>query len=194
LQFDWNGRFGKVKPILQLKKSINLGDVPHNFHILANKLLELEGTFTDGFANNITFLLDQNNWQLKNCVDGKPQVVLRKHINPYAFDLHCFPIIRGEPQAVVKAFHPDSGFKQYDPAVVGPIVSLPKLGEFISMTIRCGDEADVELLKYAHMLMQQLTEFLTKSVNVIQNDGQSIQQVFEYFQQQLKDVGTLNTN
>jgi hypothetical protein len=59
LQIDWLCRFGNVKVILQLKKSLNLGDVSEHFQIVASKLLELEGTFTDGFDSNIKYLLNK---------------------------------------------------------------------------------------------------------------------------------------
>ena len=91
---DWTCRFNHVKAILQLKKAINFGDVALNFETVASKLKELEGTFTDGFENNIKFLIDSNNWNRVNLVDGKPQVSIRTRIDEYAFELHCFPIIK----------------------------------------------------------------------------------------------------
>ena len=94
LQLDWTCRFGNVKAILQLKKSLNLGEVPDHFQIIANKLLELEGTFTDGFDNNIQYLLNKKNWHLANCKQGKPSIALKTHCNHYAFDLYCFPIYK----------------------------------------------------------------------------------------------------
>jgi hypothetical protein len=39
LQSDWLCRFGKVKAILQLKKSLNLGDVTEHFKTVASKQL-----------------------------------------------------------------------------------------------------------------------------------------------------------
>ena len=63
MQLDWTCRFNKVKAILQLKKSLNLGEVSEHFKIIANKLLELEGTFTDGFENNIKHLLNNNGYR-----------------------------------------------------------------------------------------------------------------------------------
>jgi hypothetical protein len=190
LQLDWTCRFGRVKSILQLKKSLNLGEVPNYFQIIASKLLELEGTFTDGFDNNIKYLLNAKNWNLINCKQGKPPIALKRHCNQYAFDLHCFPILNNEPQALIKPFDANSPFKEFNPASLGPILSIPKLSDFITVTIRCGDEADIELLKYAHMLVEQLTDLLTSSLHVIENDGQSIQEVFLLVDQQLKEMKT----
>ena len=42
LDFDWTCRFGNVKAILQLKKTLNLGEIPDNFQIITNKLSELK--------------------------------------------------------------------------------------------------------------------------------------------------------
>jgi hypothetical protein len=188
LQLDWTCRFGNVKAILQLKKSLNLGEVSNHFQIVANKLLELEGTFTDGFDNNITYLLNNKNWHLANCKQGKPSIALKKNCNQYAFDLHCFPIINNDPQALIKPFDADSPFKEFNPSIVGPLLSFPKLKDFIVVTIRCGDEADMELLKYAHILLEQLIDLLTTSLNVVENSGQSVQEIFLSVEQQLKEL------
>lgn len=176
MHIEWTCRFSKVKDIIQLKKAITLGVLPNSFNIVANKLLELEGTFTDGFSNNITHLLDAQNWQIKNCKQGKPQVALVRHINHYAYDLHCFPIIAGEPQAIVEAFHPGSGFKQFNPAISGPLIRIPQLESLIKTYVRCGDEADLELIKYAHIVVEQLSDFLQQKVKVTKNSGQTVQQ------------------
>lgn len=190
MQLDWTCRFGNVKAILQLKKSLNLGEIPDHFQIVANKLLELEGTFTDGFDNNIKYLLNKKNWNLENCYQGQPTVTLKKHCNQYAFDLHCFPIINNEPQALVKPFDVDSPFIEFNPSSLGPLLSIPRLSDFITVTIGHGDEADVELLKYAHMLVEQLITLLTSSLHVVEYSGQSIQDLFLYINQQLKDIKT----
>lgn len=191
MQLDWTCRFGNVKAILQLKKSLNLGEVPDHFQIIANKLLELEGTFTDGFDSNIKYLLNKNNWNLVNCKQGKPPIALKNHCNQYAFDLYCFPIINGEPQALIKPFDKDSPFIEFNPSSLGPLLSIPKLSDFISVTIRCGDEADMELLKYAHILVEQAVDLLTISLQVVEMSGQSIQEVFLSIAQQLKVLKTV---
>jgi hypothetical protein len=178
LQLDWACRFGNVKPILQLKKSLNLGEVPDHFQIVANKLLELEGTFTDGFDNNIKYLLNKKNWNLANCIQGKPPIALKKNFNQYAFDLHCFPIMNNEPQALIKAFDVYSPFKEFNPSCIGPLLSIPKLNDFIIVAVRYGDQADMELLKYAHTLLEQLIDVLNTSLQVVENSGQSIQEMF----------------
>ncbi|MBL4631335.1 MAG: hypothetical protein JKY14_09325 [Paraglaciecola sp.] len=188
LQLDWTCRLGNVKAILQLKKSLNLGEVPEHFQIVANKLLELEGTFTDGFDNNIQYLLNKNNWNLANCKKGKPPIALKKHCNQYAFDVHCFPIINHKPQALIKPFDARSPFKEYNPSSLGPILSIPKLSDFFSVIILCGDEADMELLKYAHLLVEQLIDLLTTSLQVVENSGGSVQEIFLSVKQQLKQI------
>lgn len=188
MQLDWNSCYGNIKTIIQLKKTLNLGEIPHDFQIVANKLIELEGTFTDGFRNNVTHLLDQQNWQFANCLGGRPRVAIRRHIDEYAYDVHCFPIINNTPHAVVKPYHPESCFKEYNPASVGPLIRLPHLSDFISMMIRCGDEADIELLKYAHMLVEQLNQLLVRSLDVTENTGQSIKEAFLYIEKQIKDI------
>jgi hypothetical protein len=190
LQQDWTCHFGNVKAINQFKKSINLGDLPPYYHIVANKLSELEGTFTDGFDNNIKYLLDKKNWNSDNLHNGKPQISLNKHMSEYAYDLFCFPVLLGEAHAVVKPFDSNSPFKQYNPAIVGPLLRIPGLSDFISMTIRCGDEADMELLTYAHILIEQICDLLSTSVVVVSSSGDSIKETFLYIEQQLKDLKT----
>jgi hypothetical protein len=188
LQLDWTCRFGNVKAILQLKKSLNLGEVPDNFQIIASKLLELEGTFTDGFDNNIKYLLNKKNWYLANCKKGKPSIALKNHCNHYAFDLHCFPVVNNQPQALIKTFYVDSTFKEFNPSILGPLISIPKLSDFIALTTRCGDEADMELLKYAHILVIQLIDLLSTSLHIVENSGQSIQEIFLSVEQPLKEI------
>jgi hypothetical protein len=188
LQLDWLCRFGNVKAILQLKKSLNLGDVTEHFKIVASKLLELEGTFTDGFDSNIKYLLNKKNWHLANCIQGKPPIALKKNCHQYAFDLHCFPVINQVPQALIKPFDADSPFKEFNPSSLGPLLSIPQLRDFIAMTIHVGDEADMELLKYAHILVEQTIDLLTTSLHVVENSGQSIQQIFLSVEQQLKQT------
>lgn len=191
MQLDWTCRFGNVKAILQLKKSLNLGEIPDHFQIVANKLLELEGTFSDGFDNNIKYLLNKKNWHLVNCKQGKPPISLKKHYNQYAFDLHCFPIVNDEPQALINPYDANSPFKEFNPSSLGPLLSIPQLSDFMSVTIRCGDEADMELLKYAHMLLEQLIDLLSASLQVVENSGQSIQEMFLSIEQQLKTIKTV---
>jgi len=186
LQIDWLCRFGNVKVILQLKKSLNLGDVSEHFQIVASKLLELEGTFTDGFDSNIKYLLNKKNWYLANCIQSKPPIALKKSCHQYAFDLHCFPIVNQVPQALIKPFDAASPFKEFNPSSLGPLLSIPKLRDFIAMTIHYGDEADMELLKYAHILVEQIVDLLTSSLHVVENSGQSIHQIFLSVAQQLK--------
>ena len=58
--------------------------------------------------------------------------------------------------------------------VLGPLLVIHKLRDFIAMTIHYGDEADMELLKYAHILIGQVLDLLTTSLLVVENSGQSI--------------------
>lgn len=188
MRLVWTCRFGNVKAILQLKKSLNLGEVPEHFQIIANKLFELEGTFTDGFDNNIKHLLNKKNWNLANCKQGKPTISLKKHCNRYGFDLFCFPIINNESQAIVKPFDENSPLKEFNPSSLGPLLSIPRLSDLVSVSVRCGDEADIELLKYAHTLIEQLIKLLSTSLHVAQNSGPTIKEVFFAAEKQLKDM------
>ncbi len=185
MQIDWSIETSDVKTILQLKKTLTLSQVPDCFSIVANKLADLQGTFTDGFANNITYLLNQQNWQSDNCPNGKPQVALIQQMSEYAFDLYCLPVINQVPQAVVKDFHPDSGFKQFNPAVAGPIVRIAKIADLMELFIRCPDEADLALLKYAHMMIEQIVALLQKRLEVVLIKGSSIKDLVTDVQQQI---------
>jgi hypothetical protein len=189
-QLNWTCRFNNVKAILQLKKSLNLGDITQQFQLIANRLLELEGTFIDGFDNNIRYLLNQKNWNLANCKQGKPSIALKKYCNQYAFELFCFPIINDEPQVFIKPFDKNSSFKEFNPSSLGPLLSISKLNDFISLTVRCGDEADMELLKYAHTLTEQLIGLLSVSLHVVENSGESIEATFFTIERQIKQLKT----
>jgi hypothetical protein len=132
LQLDWTCRFGNVKAILQLKKSLNLGEISDRFKIIANKLLELEGTFTDGFENNIKHLLNNKNWNLINCKQGNPSIALRKYCKQHAFELFCFPMISNIALAIVDSRDKNSPFKDFNPSNLGPLLSIPKLSDFLA--------------------------------------------------------------
>ena len=121
-------------------------------------------------------------------MQGKPAIALKKNCHQYAFNLHCFPVINQVPQALIKPFDADSPFKEFNPSSLGPLLVIHKLRDFIAMTIHYGDEADMELLKYAHILLEQPTDLLTTSLHVVENSGQSIQQIFLSVKQQLKQT------
>ncbi|MCF2948949.1 hypothetical protein L0668_12580 [Paraglaciecola aquimarina] len=176
---DWSCRFNNVKAILQLKKSINFGDVSLNFETVAKTLKELEGTFIDGFENNIKYLLNSNHWNANNLVAGKPSISLRSRMDEYAFELHCFPIVKDEAQAVVVSRDPNSPFTEYNPASFGPLLKINGLNNLISMAVRKGDDADMELIKYAHMMTEQLITLFTKRLNVTERTGKSVKDFFE---------------
>lgn len=190
---DWTCRFNNVKAILQLKKSINFGDVSLNFETVAKTLKELEGTFTDGFENNIKYLLNKDNWNTNhpnNLDHGKPKISLRSRMDEYAFELHCFPIVKDEAQAVVICNDPNSPFIEYNPASFGPLLKINGLSQLIDMTIRKGDDADMELIKYAHMMTEQLVALFSKRLSVTETSGNTVK---EFFKSVLEDANALKT-
>lgn len=185
---NWTCKYNHVKAILQLKKTINFGEVAANFETVASKLKELEGTFTDGFDNNIKFLIAPKNWNPVNLVEGKPPVSIRTRMDTYGFELHCFPIIKEEAQAVVMPMDLNSPFREYNPASFGPVIKINGLDALITMAIRKGDEADFELIKYAHMMTEQLVQLFCNRMQVTEHSGHSIKQLFEEKQQAFSDV------
>ncbi len=176
---DWNCQYNDVKGILQRKRVINFGDVSLNFETVASKLKELEGTFVDGFDNNIKFLLNPKNWNPRNLTKNKPEISLRSRMDEYAFEVHCFPIIKGEPQAVVPPHSPYSPFVGYNPAGFGPLLKINGLGALMNMAANKGDEADFELIKYAHMMTEQLIDLFSHKLHVSEKSGQSIKTRYE---------------
>lgn len=163
---------------MQLKKSINFGDVSQNFQTVASKLKELEGTFTDGFENNIKYLLDNKHWNKNNLVDGKPPISLRTRMDHHDFEVHCFPIIKNEAQAVIVPFDKFSPFTEYNPASFGPLCKITGLNNLISTAVLKGDEADNELIKYAHMMTEQLITLFNQRFVVTERTGFSVQEFF----------------
>ncbi len=176
-----------MKAILQLKKSINFGDVSVNFQTVAKKLAELEGTFIDGFDNNIKYLLNSENWNNTKLVAGKPQVTIKTRMDKYAFELHCFPIIRGEAQAIVMVIEPDSPFKEYNPASFGPVIKINGLQDLMTMMHRKGDDADMELIKYAHMMTEQLIDLFIHKLKVENKSGLSVKEFFYQLEENEKE-------
>ncbi len=113
---------------------------------------------------------------------------VRKCGNQHAVELCCYTMICNEARAVVKSSDKNSPFKDCNPSNLGPLLSIPKLSNFVSITVRCGDEADIELIKYTHILIEQLAHLLGTLLHVAENDGQTIKEIFFAAEKQLKDL------
>jgi hypothetical protein len=150
--------------------------------------LKLEGTFTDGFENNIKHLLNNKNWNLINCKQGKLSIASSKRCNQHALERFFFPMICNEARAIIKFCDKNSPFKDFNPSNLGPLLKIPKLSVFVSITVRCDDEADIELIKYTHILIEQLAHLLGTLLHVAENDGQTIKEIFFAAEKQLKEL------
>lgn len=176
-----------LKKVNAYKKNICWGDVPANYHLLAGSLGELDGILTHGFNNAYTELLNKKNWNLKllqgeKCVNGaytvkrKPQISLKHYYHENEYELHCFPVINGE-----KIYHqlikdPDCPFIQWLPSVSQRLFKISHLIQFISYAFNKGDDADMLLLKFAHLKVEHLITHLKESFEVIDIEGSNIKE------------------
>jgi hypothetical protein len=174
-----------LKEITAYKKKLNWGDVPAIYHMAASSIGDMDGILTHGFDSAYKQLFNKNNW---NCefLDGysdingnltfrrKPKISLRHCYNEQNYELHCYPIVKGEPVIQPLSQHPLCSFEQWLPETMQMLFRVSSLISFIVFTFKSGDEADLALIKYSHKRVQELIIELSKSFEIVDIKGYSI--------------------
>ena len=174
-----------LKEITAHKKKLNWGDIPTIYTMAASSIGDVDGILTHGFDSAYKRLFDSSNWNdvfLGGFTDGsgnlkykrKPQIALRHHYDDHNYELHCFPIVKGEQLFGSLSQHPLCPFKQWQPESMQMLFRISSLISFIVFTFKSGDEADIALVKYSHKRVQELIGEISKSFEIVDVMGYSI--------------------
>ena len=174
-----------LKEITAYKKKLNWGDVPAIYTMASSSIGEVDGILTHGFDSAYKRLFNKNNLNyefLGSFTDEngnirpkhKPKVTLRHHYDEHNYELHCFPIVKGEQLFGALSQHPLCPFKQWSPESMQMLFRISSLISFIVFTFKSGDPADLALVKYSHKRVQELINEISKSFEIVDVMGYSI--------------------
>jgi len=174
-----------LKEITAYKKKLSWGDVPSIFQMAQGSISELDGTLTHGFDNAFKQLLNKSNWNLallESYVDQdgnmqvkqKPKIALKHVYDEQSYELHCYPIVQGERLNISLSKHPYCPFEIWVPESMRMLFRINNLIAFILYSFQRGDEADIALIKYAHLKVSHLITILSESFEVVDIIGYNI--------------------
>lgn len=191
-----------LSTINTLKKKINWGEVPAIYSMVASSASDLDELLTHGFESGYKTILDKTNWNLdKLCgskdelgnitVKIKPKIMLKHVYDEIGYELHCYPIIKGD--AVYHPLHDsdDCPFKEWLPLSMRQLFRVNKLPDFIINTINKGDEADQALVKHIYLRVKELVELIEENFDVVTIKGYNIA---EFVTEVLKKHGKSSTD
>lgn len=176
-----------LRDVNALKKQLNWGDVPPVYHLAASSIGELEGISSHGFENPYTRLFNKNYWNLEMLggfkdeqgnvqVKTKPKIQLRHVYTEQHYELHCYPVIQGERITRGMTAHPMCAFSNWIPEAMQMLFRVNSLVSFIIYAFEKGDQADLELIKLAHNIVQNLMNEINESFDITAIKGLNIAQ------------------
>lgn len=174
-----------LKEITAYKKQLNWGDVPAIYHLAASSVGDMDGILTHGFDSAYKRLFNRAHWNLtllggSNDAKGnivvthKPKIALRHCYDDQNYELHCYPIVKGEQLITSLAQHPACPFEHWSPETMQMLFRVRSLVSFIVFTFKSGDKADLALIRYSHIRVQELINELRKSFEIVDVMGYSI--------------------
>ena len=174
-----------LKEINALKKQLTWGDVSALYHMVSSSAGELDGLLSHGFESGFTNILDKKHWNLRLLrgntdkkgnisVEVKPKVSLRHAYNEMGYELHCYPVIRGERINHNLIDHPMCPFQRWIPEVMRRLFRVNGLMTFIVLTAENGDLADVALIRHIFRRVEALMIFLDESFEIVEVKGPDI--------------------
>ncbi|GAB5379282.1 MAG: hypothetical protein Alis3KO_12690 [Aliiglaciecola sp.] len=187
----------KLREINRLKQKITFGNVPAFYHAVSTSLGLAEGMFRYGFENSLDLVLNQGNWNPK-MLEGKdgelgstiftqsPRLSIYKVFTHRGFEIHCIPWMKNREVDTELINHPDMEFKRWIPSTMKVLFRIAQLHTFVQSYFDVGDEADLELIKYAHNITEDFIEDLQTKLNVKKVHGISIKAFFEVMQKKHK--------
>ncbi|GAA0858659.1 hypothetical protein [Aliiglaciecola litoralis] len=180
----------KLREINRLKQKITFNNVPAFYHAVATSLGLAEGMFRYGFENSLDLVLNQQNWNPKKlkCQQGEfgtfnfeqsPRLSIYKVFTHRGFEIHCIPWLNNREVDREFINHPEMEFRRWIPGSMKCLFRLAQLHTFIQSYFDVGDEADLELIKYAHNITEDFVEDLKQRLNVQKVHGITIKAFFE---------------
>lgn len=174
-----------LKTINAYKKKLNWGEIPAIFHMASSSISELEGILTHGFDSAYKRLLNKSTWNLSYLegytdTDGsiqvkkKPKIILRHAYTEHNYELHCYPVVHGEMVTTRILNNPYSPFENWIPEIMRRLFRISSLISFIIYTFQNGDKADLALIHYSHLKVQELIGILEESFDIVKIKGYNI--------------------
>ncbi len=174
-----------LKDINAYKKKVTWGDVPAIYHMTHGSISELDGILSHGFDSAYKRLLNKNHWNLDLLqgfqddngdiqVKQKPKISLKHYFDEQNYEIHCYPIVRGEELDIGLLKHPLCPFENWVPESMKMLFRINNIASFILFAYKSGDAADLALIKYAHNLVDKLINILSESFEIIDISGYSI--------------------
>lgn len=193
-----------LKEINAYKKRINWGDVSSIYHMFSSSLGDLDGILTHGFDSAYKQVLNKNTWNMSllgatKSIDGtlaiknKPQILLRHEFNDMGYELHCYPVIDGEPVLQSMINNPNCPFTTWVPESMQMLFRINCLVAFAINCFQRGDEADLALLKFAHAKVDALITILSESFQIIVVKGYSISTFYQELTKRNGNILSLDT-
>jgi len=174
-----------LREINAYKKSLNWGELPPVYRLAANAVSDLDGILTHGFNNAYKALFDKKNWNLALLegyidnqnniqVNRKPKIALSHVYTNETYELHCLPIVNNEKVRGSLIKHSGCPFIMWTPETMQIIIRLNALVSFITYAFRKGDTADMSLIKFAHLKVEQSILKLRESFDITDIIGYNI--------------------
>lgn len=187
----------RLRDINQLKKKINFGNISNFYHTVSTSLGMAEGMYKYGFENSLDILLDKKNWNLAvlggreskvgeiEC-ENMPRLSVYKLFTPSGFEVHCIPWLKDKEFEREMHNVPEMEFKVWNPSLMKVVFRISQLHKFIIFNFEHGDEADLELIKYAHNITEAFVDDLSTKLNVQKVHGVSVKGFFDYAEKKMK--------
>ncbi len=179
-----------LKEINAFKKKLNWGDVPAIYHMVSTSIGELDGILSYGFDSAFKQILNKSKWNLP-LLDGyednlniiqvnkKPKIALKHFFTAVHYELHCYPIVNGEKMARTMINDPNCPFMRWDPEVLQRLFRVSSLVSYMIYSIDGGDQADMALIKFAYLRIEQLIEILRESFDIVEIKGYTIAEFYQ---------------
>jgi len=188
----------RLREINRLKKKINFGNISNFYHSVSTSLGLAEGMYKYGFDNSLDSLLDKKNWNLQalggsenkmgeiQC-DKMPRLSIYKLFTNSGFEIHCIPWLKDREFEHEMHNVPEMEFKVWNPNLMKVVFRISQLHKFILFYFEHGDEADLELIRYAHNITENFVDDLCTKLNVQKVHGVSVRGFFDYAEKKMKN-------
>lgn len=174
-----------LKEITAYKKKLNWGETPSIYHMASASISEIEGVLVHGFDNAFKHILNRNMWNLTLLqgfkdergniqVKQKPQIKLQHIYTEQHYELHCLPVVNGEEIRTPLSESPDCPFEHWHPESMQMLFRAMNLVTFMKFTFQSGDKADLALINYAHIVIENHIKHLMESFDIIEIKGRNL--------------------
>lgn len=187
----------RLREINRLKRKLTFGNIPAFYHAVATSLGMAEGMLKYGFENSLDTLTDQRNWNIgylsgfedaSGCIicPNKPRLSIYKVFTPNGFEVHCIPWKGNHEFDFELTNHPQMDFKAWRPSLMKVVFKIAQLHTFIKLYFEYGDDADLELIKCAHNIVEEFVDSIVPQFNTQKVYGISVKGFFDFAERKFK--------